>query len=403
MATLGATVRSLRSRAGLSQGDLAELVGMSQGQISRLERGRWERIRPEFLVQLATVLGVSPAALLPETAPWPVAELGRADVFRVGCWESVWAAPVMSLAGAPPTATRVSTRVPVEGSSFGSRPQLQGTLPSRPLTPSELVRALRSSYFVAIVVPREATFEDPSDLMECAQLAIAVDGLHIAVALPEEDLLPSAVDFRTTAEHPAPWEGVVWDRVRTAAARSPVPIYLPTDVAAIDLVHRLRHVLHGRVTPRTISLEEWPSFLVDTNDIVMWGRGPVVAVAPEPHLHAWRRAVQAAGTGLTTVLVRSPEIWADPLPTISVLSLIFHRERCDPWVTSPLVYDFLDAVQRQAQEISRRSPRLLALIAERLQLDVPTILQELSRCDFTTRFAPSWVAQLRGHSRAIAV
>jgi hypothetical protein len=56
----------------------------------------------------------------------------------------------------------------------------------------------------------------------------------------------------------------------------------------------------------------------------------------------------------------------------------------------------LDAVERQAQEINHRSPRVLAAIAERLQLDESAVVRECANCDFTTRYTPSWVAQLRG-------
>jgi DNA-binding Xre family transcriptional regulator len=388
MATLGATVRSLRTRAGLSQDDLAQLVGLSQAQISRLERGHWERIRPEFLVQLASVLGVSPADLLPDTTPWQAAAPAQADALRVGCWESVWAAPVIGLFGT---------------SFTGNHPELPGDPPSRPLTPSELMRALKSSNYDAIVVPRQMVFESPNELTECAQVAIAVDGVHIAVCFPGEDLLPTAIGAPAAFENPALRATAVWDRIRSASTRSPVPIYFPPDASAIEMVHDLRRALNGGATPLAVSLEQWPSFLVDSNDIATWGGGPVIAVAPEPYLDAWRRGLSATGAGLATVVVTSREVWADPPPAISALSLIFHRDRCEDWLTNPLVYEFLDAVQRQAQEIAQRSPRVLALIADRLHMDVPAILHECARCDFTTRFAPSWVARLRAHSRAIAV
>jgi transcriptional regulator with XRE-family HTH domain len=77
MVTLGATVRSLRTRVGLSQEELAQLVGLSQAQISRLERGRWELAGPEFLVRLASVLGVSKSTLHLAATPWQAAPPGH--------------------------------------------------------------------------------------------------------------------------------------------------------------------------------------------------------------------------------------------------------------------------------------------------------------------------------------
>jgi putative transcriptional regulator len=60
---LGAHVRVLRHQAGLTQDQLAELVGRSRGTIANIERGAQD---PPYtlLVTLAGALGVSPRRLV---------------------------------------------------------------------------------------------------------------------------------------------------------------------------------------------------------------------------------------------------------------------------------------------------------------------------------------------------
>ena len=58
----------LRTAAGLTQGQLAERSGVSQPQISQLERAAQEP-RLSTVLALARALGVEPAALLPGTDP----------------------------------------------------------------------------------------------------------------------------------------------------------------------------------------------------------------------------------------------------------------------------------------------------------------------------------------------
>ena len=116
LAILGATLRSLRTRVGFSQEELAQLVGSSQAEISRMERGRSQLIRPTLLVRLASVLGVSPSALLPEAPSGRTDRAedgGPAEIFRVGFWESVWTAPLIALSEERPNAVRLASRVRV--------------------------------------------------------------------------------------------------------------------------------------------------------------------------------------------------------------------------------------------------------------------------------------------------
>jgi hypothetical protein len=370
-----------------------------------MERGRSQLIRPQVLVRLAAVLGVSPSALLPEAPSRRVtakAGGGPEDILRVGFWESVWTAPIIPVSERPPPSVQVSSRVRVGSLYKVIAPGVQRDPGSRPLTPEELVRALESSYFVAIVVPREILLEYPNRLTECAQIAIAIDGVRVAVCMSIDDAVADGFDGKVSPAEFAPWSGAAWERVRSASRVAPVRIYYPLDVGAVDTVHRLRDLLDRRVELLGVPSEQWPAFWSSADDAVAPGGRPVIAVAAEPLLDAWRRAVWESNRALTTIPVNCRENLPDSPPTVSVLSLLFQRERCEAWLTKPVVYEFLDAVDQQAQEISRRSPRVVAAIAERLQLDVPAVLRECASCNFAIRFAPSWVAQLRGGSGARA-
>jgi len=369
-----------------------------------MERGCSQLIRPKLLVRLASVLGVSPSALLPEAPSrraLPADDAAPADVFRVGFWESAWTAPLISLSNEPPPSVHLSSRVRVGSLYKVIAPEVQRDPRSRPLTPGELVRALESSYFAAIVAPREILLDHADELTECAQLAIAINGLRVAVCVNREDAAADGFDGKDPSAEFAPWSGAVWERVRAASLSSPVRIYFPLDVGAIDTVHRLRDILDRRVELCGVAPERWPAFWNEADGAVAPGGRPVIAVAAEPLLEGWRRAVWESSRGLTTVPVNCRENLPDSPPTVSVLSLIFHRERCEPWLTRPIVYEFLDAVERRAQELDLDAP-VMAAIARRLQLDVPTVLREFASCSYTTRFAPSWVAQLRGGAAARA-
>lgn len=50
-------LRALRKRAGLTQGDLAQLLGVSQNRISRLERGHASRVLVGTLRRYVEALG----------------------------------------------------------------------------------------------------------------------------------------------------------------------------------------------------------------------------------------------------------------------------------------------------------------------------------------------------------
>jgi hypothetical protein len=364
-----------------------------------MERGCSQLIRPKLLVRLASVLGVSPAALLPEVPSQPAVtrtDVRPSDIFRVGFWESVWTAPLISLSEQPPPSVFLSSRVRVGSLYKIINPEVQNDPRNRPLTPDELVRALESSYFAAIVAPREILLDHQDELTECAQVAIAIDGVHAAVCMSLEDAAAVGFDGKAASGDVAPWSAAAWHKVRAASLSSPIRIYFPFDVGAIETVQRIRELLDGRVELCGIAPENWPAFWSEADGALAPGGRPVIGVAAEPLLDGWRRGVWECNRGLTTVPVHCRESLTEAHPTVSVLSLFFHRARCATWLTRPIVYEFLDAVERQAQEINHRSPRVLAAIAERLQLDESAVVRECANCDFTTRYTPSWVAQLRG-------
>ena len=70
---LGARLRQRRTRAGLQLADLAERAGVSQAQLSDVERGNKLPSLPT-LDALATALGTTAAALLRGVYPWGSAQ-----------------------------------------------------------------------------------------------------------------------------------------------------------------------------------------------------------------------------------------------------------------------------------------------------------------------------------------
>jgi transcriptional regulator with XRE-family HTH domain len=70
-AVIGAGVRAGRLGLGLSQRQLAWLVGVSQSAISRLETGTLQGLRFRTLARIAGVLKASPGYTFPEGPPPP--------------------------------------------------------------------------------------------------------------------------------------------------------------------------------------------------------------------------------------------------------------------------------------------------------------------------------------------
>ena len=66
---IGLEIKLARERQGMSGKELAERVGLSQSQVSRLEKGQ-RRINAETLNRIAGALGVSAAAFFQEDTRW---------------------------------------------------------------------------------------------------------------------------------------------------------------------------------------------------------------------------------------------------------------------------------------------------------------------------------------------
>ncbi len=62
--TLGQRIKTLRKALGLSQEQLAERIGIHQGSLSELERGRTKKGFGETIVKLATALHTNPEWLV---------------------------------------------------------------------------------------------------------------------------------------------------------------------------------------------------------------------------------------------------------------------------------------------------------------------------------------------------
>jgi transcriptional regulator with XRE-family HTH domain len=85
MRTLAAKIKALRMERGLSQKELASLIGVTSAAVSNWEAGTRENIRGEALFALASALGVGPEDLLarPQGAESPpVDELQLLATYR---------------------------------------------------------------------------------------------------------------------------------------------------------------------------------------------------------------------------------------------------------------------------------------------------------------------------------
>ena len=66
---IGATVRAVRTERGLTTTKLADMVGISQAQVSRLENGQ-QGFRSGTLVRIAKALKVPPFRLFMTDKEW---------------------------------------------------------------------------------------------------------------------------------------------------------------------------------------------------------------------------------------------------------------------------------------------------------------------------------------------
>jgi len=82
---LAEKIRRLRTEKGLSQHELASLIGVTNGAVSNWEQGTRANIRGEVLFKLAATLGVGPEQLLgpsPKAESLPSKELQVLAAFR---------------------------------------------------------------------------------------------------------------------------------------------------------------------------------------------------------------------------------------------------------------------------------------------------------------------------------
>ncbi|MEM7625863.1 MAG: helix-turn-helix transcriptional regulator [Planctomycetota bacterium] len=75
---IGLRLRQARLRAGLTQNALAHCLGISFQQIQKYEKGL-NRIPASRLIDLAPVLGVPPASLLPDAVATPPPNYDRSE------------------------------------------------------------------------------------------------------------------------------------------------------------------------------------------------------------------------------------------------------------------------------------------------------------------------------------
>ncbi len=72
---LGQRIRKEREAAGLTQGDLADVISLSRTSITNIERGR-QKIQVHTLYEIAAKLGIQVSVLLP-----PV-DLGESEIWE---------------------------------------------------------------------------------------------------------------------------------------------------------------------------------------------------------------------------------------------------------------------------------------------------------------------------------
>lgn len=80
METMGDRIRTLRQARGLSQGRLADRLGVTTGAVSQWESGNTQNIKIQTFLKLADELGTTPKYLAfgpPQRQPPPVTPTGR--------------------------------------------------------------------------------------------------------------------------------------------------------------------------------------------------------------------------------------------------------------------------------------------------------------------------------------
>jgi transcriptional regulator with XRE-family HTH domain len=82
----GERVHSLRLRKHLTQDRLADLSGLSQGELSRIETGRFQQLSRETIAKLAQAFEITPEALVRGTSFSP--DFGQMEAVALSRYES---------------------------------------------------------------------------------------------------------------------------------------------------------------------------------------------------------------------------------------------------------------------------------------------------------------------------
>ena len=76
MNKIGDVIKKLREESGVTAKDLAQKIGLSASQMSRLESGQ-RRINSEVLTRIAKALGVAPSRLIDDSSGMEIRSLAQ--------------------------------------------------------------------------------------------------------------------------------------------------------------------------------------------------------------------------------------------------------------------------------------------------------------------------------------
>jgi len=182
MESLPNRIRALREERGLTQDVLAERIGTSKMQVSRLERGE-RRLTQGWMEKIGAALACHPAELLPSVG---LAPRGRRERGRGPASEVTPASDHQPLAAA-----LLRRDVPVLGTSRGG----EGDLPAEFALNGEIVdfarrppgiATLREVFALYVVGESMAPWRQPGDLVYCSRARQPRPGDYGVVELADE-------------------------------------------------------------------------------------------------------------------------------------------------------------------------------------------------------------------------
>lgn len=202
-ASLPNRIRPLREERGLTQDTLAERVGTTKMQISRLERGE-RRLTQGWMEKIGAALACPPAALLP-------GEGAAADAARGVSAPALLQGELRPAAGHEPLHGAMLRRdVPVLGTSRGG----EGRTPDEFAFNGEIIdyarrppgiATLREVFALYVVGESMAPWRQPGDLVYCSQARQPRAGDYVVVELRagREGDAPPAILKRLVAMGPS--------------------------------------------------------------------------------------------------------------------------------------------------------------------------------------------------------